>query len=633
MPGGAYQADAIEVLEGLEPVRLRPGMYTDTTRPNHLITEVVDNSVDEAMSGYATKVIIRLLEGGVIEVEDNGRGMPVDEHPQHHISGVELIMTRLHAGGKFSHRNYGISAGLHGVGVSVVNALSSWLEVAVKRDSALWTMRFEGGEPVTLLERSNERVTRADTGTLVRFKPDASYFEYAQVSGSALRQLLRAKAVLCNGLQVELIDHTSDAPKHETWCYQDGIVEHLNRELASFNTSNLLPEPFFHSVDIEQETVTFALQVNTETQFTQSFVNLVPTTLGGTHVNGLRAGLIDAMREFCEFRNLIPRGVKLVGDDFLGRASYLLSVKIREPDFRGQTKERLSTPSAAALVSGAAKDGFSLWLNANASFGEALAEFTLSNARRRISASQQTERKRVSQGPALPGKLADCASKDVNNSELFLVEGDSAGGSAKQARSREFQAVLPLRGKILNTWDMGSAKILESREVSDIVQAIGVEPASTDLSRLRYGRICILADADSDGAHIATLLCALFLKHFPTLVKEEHIFIAQPPLYRIDVGKQVRYVLDEGEKETVLEDIRSKRPGAKVTVQRFKGLGEMNPPQLRETTMNPQTRRLLMLELDDHVQTQERMDMMLAKKRVPDRRCWLEAQGHQARPL
>ena len=633
MPGGAYQADAIEVLEGLEPVRLRPGMYTDTTRPNHLITEVVDNSVDEAMSGHATKVIIRLLEEGAIEVEDNGRGMPVDEHPQHHISGVELIMTRLHSGGKFGHRNYGISAGLHGVGVSVVNALSSWLEVAVKRDSALWTMRFEGGEPVTLLARSNERVTRADTGTLVRFKPDESYFEYPQVSVSALRQLLRAKAVLCNGLQMELVDHTGDEPKHETWCYQDGIVEHLNRELESYKESNLLPESFFHSVDVEQETVTFALQVNTETQFTQSFVNLVPTTLGGTHVNGLRAGLIDAMREFCEFRNLIPRGVKLVGDDFLGQASYLLSVKIRDPDFRGQTKERLSTPSAAALVSGAAKDGFSLWLNANARIGESLAEFTLSNARRRISAAQQTERKRVAQGPALPGKLADCASKDVSSSELFLVEGDSAGGSAKQARSREFQAVLPLRGKILNTWDMGSGKILESREVSDIVQAIGVEPASTDLSRLRYGRICILADADSDGAHIATLLCALFLKHFPDLVKGEHIFIAQPPLYRIDVGKEVRYVLDEGEKETVLEDIRSKRPNAKVTVQRFKGLGEMNPPQLRETTMNPQTRRLLMLELDDQVQTQERMDMMLARKRVPDRRSWLEAQGHQARLL
>lgn len=633
MPAGAYQADAIEVLEGLEPVRLRPGMYTDTTRPNHLITEVVDNSVDEAMSGHATKVIVRLIEDGVVEVEDDGRGMPVDEHPQHHISGVELIMTRLHAGGKFGHRNYGIAAGLHGVGVSVVNALSRWLEVAVKRDGARWTMRFEGGEPVTSLERSSDRVARADTGTLVRFNPDDSYFEYAQVSVSALRQLLRAKAVLCDGLRVELHDLTGDEPRRETWCYQDGIVEHLKRELESFEESNLLPEPFFHSVDVEQETVTFALQVNTQSQFTQSFVNLVPTTLGGTHVNGLRAGLIDAMREFCEFRNLIPRGVKLVGDDLLGRASYLLSVKIRDPDFRGQTKERLSTPSAAALVSGVAKDGFSLWLNANARIGESLAEFTLSNARRRISAAQQTERKRVSQGPALPGKLTDCASKDVNASELFLVEGDSAGGSAKQARSREFQAVLPLRGKILNTWDMDCAKILESREVSDIVQAIGVEPSSTDLSRLRYGRICILADADSDGAHIATLLCALFLKHFPELVKKGHIFIAQPPLYRIDVGKEVRYVLDEGEKESVLEAIRSKRPNAKVTVQRFKGLGEMNPPQLRETTMNPQTRRLLMLELDDLTQTQERMDMMLARKRVPDRRSWLEAQGHQARLL
>ncbi len=633
MPSETYQADAIEVLEGLEPVRLRPGMYTDTTRPNHLITEVVDNSIDEAISGHASKVVVRLLADGVIEVEDNGRGMPVDEHPQHRISGVELIMTRLHAGGKFGHRNYGISAGLHGVGVSVVNALSTWLEVAVKRDAALWTMRFEAGEPATPLQQSNERIARADTGTLVRFKPDATFFEYADVSVSALKQLLRAKAVLCNGLQVELHDLTGDEAVKEAWCYEDGVVEHLSRELAPYKEAHLLPEPFFYSAEVGDESVTFALQANSETQFAQSYVNLVPTTLGGTHVNGLRAGLIDAMREFCEFRNLIPRGVKLVGDDLLGKASYLLSVKLRDPDFRGQTKERLSTPSAAALVSGVAKDGFSLWLNANARMGQVLAEFTLTNARRRISASQQTERKRVSQGPALPGKLADCASKDVNSSELFLVEGDSAGGSAKQARSREFQAVLPLRGKILNTWDMGCAKILESREVSDIVQAIGVEPASSDLSRLRYGRICILADADSDGAHIATLLCALFLKHFPELVKRGHIFIAQPPLYRIDVGKEVRYVLDEGEKESALEEIRSRRANAKIMVQRFKGLGEMNPPQLRETTMKPETRRLLMLELDDDAHTRERMDMMLARKRVSDRRAWLEAQGHQARLL
>ena len=629
----AYQADAIEVLEGLEPVRLRPGMYTDTTRPNHMITEVVDNAVDEALSGHATRVAVRLLEGGVIEVEDDGRGMPVDEHPQYGISGVELIMTRLHSGGKFGHRNYGISAGLHGVGVSVVNALSSWLEVSVKREGALWQMRFENGEPATPLHRKDERVAKTDTGTRVRFLPNESYFEYPQVSVSMLRQLLRAKAVLCDGLQVDLTDLTGDEPKHESWCYTDGLVGHLGGELAHFRDANLLPEPFFHSAQINDETVSFTLQVNSELQVAQSYVNLVPTTLGGTHVNGLRAGLIDAMREFCEFRNLIPRGMKLMGDDLLGRASYLLSVKMRDPDFRGQTKERLSTPGAATLVSGIAKDGFSLWLNTNASIGEKLADFTLSNARHRISRSQQTERKRVSQGPALPGKLADCSSKDVNASELFLVEGESAGGSAKQARSREFQAVLPLRGKILNTWDMGSTEIMRSREVSDIVQAIGVEPASSDLSRLRYGRICILADADSDGAHIATLLCALFLKHFPELVRKEHVFIAQPPLYRIDVGKDVRYVLDEGEKESVLGEIRRERPNAKASVQRFKGLGEMNPLQLRETTMKPHSRRLLMLELDDVNLTQERMDMMLARKRVPDRRSWLEEHGHQARLL
>ncbi len=631
MPTSSYQADAIEVLEGLEPVRLRPGMYTDTTRPNHLITEVVDNSVDEAMSGHATKVVVRLLQDGVVEVEDDGRGMPVDEHPQHGISGVELIMTRLHAGGKFGHRNYGISAGLHGVGVSVVNALSRWLEVLVKRDGALWSMRFEKGEPACPLQRVKTGIARSDHGTLVRFSPDASYFEHAQVSLPTLVQLLRAKAVLCDGLRVELEDVTGSEPKMQSWCYQNGIVEHLNRELDQFKASNLLPEPFFHDARIDEESVTFALQVNTDTQYAQSFVNLVPTPLGGTHVNGLRAGLIDALREFCEFRNLIPRGVKLLGEDLMARASYLLSVKVSNPDFRGQTKERLSTPSAATLVSNAAKDGFSLWLNANVRMGESLAEFTLSNARRRISAAQQTERKRVSQGPALPGKLADCASKDVSTSELFLVEGDSAGGSARQARSREFQAVLPLRGKILNTWDMASSRILASREVSDIVQAIGVEPVSTDLSSLRYGRICILADADSDGAHIATLLCALFLKHFPELVRKGHICIAQPPLYRIDVGKEVRYVLDEAEKAAVLEDIRARRANARVTVQRFKGLGEMNPPQLRETTMNPRTRRLLMLELDDANETRERMDMMLARKRVPDRRAWLEAQGHEAR--
>ena len=619
-----YSASSIEVLSGLDPVRKRPGMYTDTTRPNHLIQEVIDNSVDEALAGYASEVSVRLREDGGIEVADNGRGMPIDIHPEHGVSGIELILTRLHAGGKFSQSSYRFSGGLHGVGVSVVNALSRRLEVEVLRDGERHAMAFEHGDKVADLAVIGSVAKRA-TGTLVRFWPDESYFDSPRLAIGKLKHLLRAKAVLCPGLKVTLVE--SDGSE-SVWQYADGLRDYLAQATDGFDV--LPSSPLVGYFADDEQAVDWAIQWLPEGGETlmESYVNLIPTIQGGTHVNGLRAGLLEALREFCEYRNLLPRGVKLAPEDLWERVAYVLSVKMLDPQFAGQTKERLSSRTVAAFVSSVVKDSFSLWLNHHVDQAEALAELVINAAQRRQKSARKVVRKKVTAGPALPGKLADCSGQDPAQSELFLVEGDSAGGSAKQARNRETQAILPLRGKILNTWEVESHEIYGSQEVHDIAVAVGMEPGSNDLSQLRYHKVCILADADSDGLHIATLLCALFVRHFPALVDAGHVFVAMPPLYRIDLGKEVHYALDESEKAAILRKLEGKR--GTPNVQRFKGLGEMSPLQLRETTMAVETRRLVQLtrEVDDG--TMEMMDMLLAKKRAADRKSWLEDYGNLA---
>jgi topoisomerase-4 subunit B len=622
-----YDASAIEVLTGLDPVRRRPGMYTDTSRPNHLAQEVVDNSVDEAIAGYARHIAVVLHEDGSLSVTDDGRGMPVDVHPEEGVPGVEVILTRLHAGGKFSNKSYRFSGGLHGVGVSVVNALSKHLEVWVRRDGKEYNMAFAGGEKISELEEVGA-VGRRNTGTTVRFWPDSQFFDSVRYSLPRLRHVLRAKAVLCPGLRVSFEDEQSG--ERDEWVYEEGLAAYLADQNVGLET--LPAQPFTGSLEGHTEAVDWAVVWLPEggEGIAESYVNLVPTPLGGTHVNGLRGGLLEAVREFCEFRNLLPRGVKLTPDDVWDRCSYVLSVKMSDPQFSGQTKERLSSRESASFVSGVVKDAFSLWLNQHPESGERIADLAIGNAQRRLRASRTVVRKKVISGPALPGKLADCASQDLGRTELFLVEGDSAGGSAKQARDREFQAVMPLRGKILNTWELDPAVVLSSQEVHDIAVAIGVDPGSDDLSGLRYGRICVLADADSDGAHIATLLCALFLRHFRHLVATGHVHVAMPPLYRVDVGKDVFYALDDAEKQGILDRIAAEKRRGKINVQRFKGLGEMNPIQLRETTMSPETRRLLQLTVEPGDDTNELMDMLLSKKRVPDRKGWLETKGDLA---
>ena len=630
MSQSSYNADDIEVLSGLDPVRRRPGMYTDTTRPNHLAQEVIDNSVDEALAGHARTVTVILHQDNALEVVDDGRGMPVDIHPEEGVSGVELILTRLHAGGKFSGKNYQFSGGLHGVGISVVNALSLRLEVRVRRDGQEYLIVFENGEKVNELEVTGT-VGKRNTGTTVKFWPNGSYFDTPKFNINRLLHLLKAKAVLCPGLRVDFDDRQSG--EKTSWYYEDGLRDYLLDACSQWLT---LPEtPFTGALAGSKEAVDWALfwQPEGGELVQESYVNLIPTAQGGTHVNGLRTGLLEAIREFCEFRSLLPRGIKLAPEDVWERVSYVLSVKMAEPQFSGQTKERLSSRESASFVSGVIKDAFSLWLNQHADIGQQIAEMAIDHASRRLKASKKIERKRVTQGPALPGKLADCSGQDSRRSELFLVEGDSAGGSAKQARDKEFQAILPLRGKILNTWEVDSGQVLASQEVHNIAIAIGVDPGSTDLSQLRYGKICILADADSDGLHIATLLCALFVRHFRQLVEAGHVFVAMPPLYRVDIGKEVFYALDDAEKTGIIDRIEAEGKRGKIQVTRFKGLGEMNPLQLRETTMAPDTRRLVQLTMDDMASTEALMDMLLAKKRASDRKQWLESKGNLAEVL
>ena len=622
-----YDAASIEVLSGLDPVRKRPGMYTDTTRPNHLAQEVIDNGVDEAIAGYASKIEVTVFKDGSVQVKDDGRGMPVDIHPEEGVSGAEVILTRLHAGGKFSGKNYQFAGGLHGVGVSVVNALSKQLEVWVRRGGKEYNLAFRNGEKISGLDEVG-KVGRQNTGTTVRFWPDPVFFDSAKISLARLKHVLRAKAVLCPGLEVGLLDEKSG--ETESWHYEDGLRDYLVDALGEVTC--IPEEPFIGKFEGNSEAAEWALVwlPDSGELVTESYVNLIPTAQGGTHVNGLRAGLTEAIREFCEFRSLLPRGIKITPDDVWERCAYILSVKLADPQFSGQTKERLSSRECAAFVSGVVKDAFSLWLNQHTEAGEQIAELAIQNAQNRQRAGKKVVRKKVTSGPALPGKLADCASNDLQRSELFLVEGDSAGGSAKQARDREYQAIMPLRGKILNTWEVDPAEVLASQTVHDITLAIGAEPGSADLKKLRYGKICILADADSDGAHIATLLCALFLRHFRPLVEAGHVYVAMPPLYRIDVGKQVFYALDDAEQKGILDRIAAEKIKGKVNVQRFKGLGEMNPMQLRETTINPDTRRLVQLTVQAGDDSHKILDLLLAKNRSSDRRTWLEKNGNLA---
>ncbi|HEY7906711.1 MAG TPA: DNA topoisomerase IV subunit B [Wenzhouxiangella sp.] len=621
---GQYQASDIEVLQGLDPVKRRPGMYTDTTRPNHLVAEVVDNAVDEALAGYAKKIAVRLFKDGSVSVADDGRGMPIDPHPEHQLPGAELILTRLHAGGKFSGKNYKFSGGLHGVGVSVVNALSSKLVCEIKRGGEVHQITFKDGITKQSLTPVGE-VGKRNTGTSVHFWPDGSYFDSANVSRPQLRHLLKAKAILCPGLEISLNDEVDGS--EEQWLFEDGLVAYLEEQLDG--QERIPASPFVGELAGGDQEASWALAWVPEGDLIQeSYVNLIPTPAGGTHTNGLRTGLIEALREFCEIRNLLPRNMKLSPEDVWDRLSFLLSVKLADPQFSGQTKERLSSRAAASFVSGVVKDAFALWLNKHVADGEAIAKLAIEHALRRQKANKQVARRKVTQGPALPGKLADCASTDLEQTELFLVEGDSAGGSAKQARNREYQAIMPLRGKILNTWETEPDQVLRSQEVHDLATAIGVDPGSSDLSQLRYGKVIILADADSDGLHIATLLSALFIKHFRPLVDAGRIFVAMPPLYRIDVGKQTFYALDGEERRGILARIEAEKMTGKISETRFKGLGEMNPLQLRESTIDPDTRRLLQFQVTDTQKTDELMDMLLAKKRAGDRRQWLEDKGN-----
>ena len=624
----AYDASSIEVLTGLEPVRKRPGMYTQTERPNHLVQEVVDNSVDEAIAGFCSEIRIVLLRDGSVSVADNGRGMPVDMHKHEGVSGVEVILTRLHAGGKFSNKNYRFSGGLHGVGVSVVNALSEKLEVRIRRNGSEYQQFYADGKKQSDLKKIG-KVGQKNSGTLIHFWPDPQFFDSIKFSVSRLKHVLRAKAVLCPGLKISLMLE-ADPEQNESWLYEDGLRDYLLDELGE---SPVVPAELFlgkYSDNDKEAEWVVAWLPEAGDLVTESYVNLIPTSLGGTHTNGLRSGLTDAVREFCEFRNLLPRGVKLSPDDVWARCSYVLSLRMSEPQFSGQTKERLSSRDAAGFVSMAIKDAFSLWLNHNTAEAEIIVQLAISNAIARQRAGKKVQRKKLTSGPALPGKLADCVAQDLEVTELFLVEGDSAGGSAKQARNRDSQAILPLRGKILNTWEVDSTVVLGSQEVHDIAVALGLDPGSDKLDNLRYGKVCILADADSDGLHIATLLCALFLRHFQSLVEAGRVYVAMPPLYRIDVGKEVRYALDDEEKELVLQQLKDDGLRGKINVQRFKGLGEMNPLQLRETTMDPDTRRLVRLEFIPGDKTFNVMDMLLAKRRAGDRKTWLSEKGDEA---
>ena len=624
----AYDSKAIEVLSGLDPVKKRPGMYTDTSCPNHLIQEVLDNSVDEALSGYCKRIKVNLYKDNSVEVSDNGRGMPVDVHPEHKLTGVELIMCKLHAGAKFSGEDYGFSGGLHGVGVSVVNALSTKLNVKIKRDSKEYEINFSAGDKDDDLKSIGD-VGATNSGTTIRFYPDKQYFETLEINKKSLKHLLKAKAVLCPGLQIDYFDEKKN--ERIKWIFDEGLSDYLD-EFSGCN-EKLLDETIILSKTSDDQALDVAVNWTEEASnnlLKETYVNLIPTALGGSHLNGFKSGLLEAIKEFCDYRNLIPKGIKINSDDILANCIFVISSKLKNPQFAGQTKERLDSKDHMSFVSSSTKDSLSIWLNQHTEEGEKIADLAIAAAQKRIKSSTKVDRKKTFKGPALPGKLSDCNCDNIEESELFLVEGDSAGGSAKQARDRRFQAIMPLRGKILNTWDLESADIIKSQEIKDLATAIGSLPGDTDISNLRYGKICILADADSDGLHIATLLCALFLRHYKNLVTSGKIFVSMPPLYRIDAAKEVFYALDENEKESIVKKIKKQNSKIKIDIQRFKGLGEMNPSQLRETVMKPESRRLVQLTLSSSDNANSVFDLLLSKKRAPDRKEWLEKKGNLA---
>ncbi|AVC43689.1 DNA topoisomerase IV subunit B [Francisella tularensis subsp. novicida] len=621
-----YNAKSIEVLTGLDPVKKRPGMYTNTENPNHLIQEIIDNSVDEVLAGFASKINITLYEDNSIEVADDGRGMPVDIHPEHKMSGIELIMTKLHSGGKFSNKNYTHSGGLHGVGVSVVNALSTRLEAEIKRDGNVYHIVFEDGFKTKDVEII-DNVGKKNTGTKIRFWPNKKYFDDIKVNFKALKNLLEAKAILCKALTIK---YSNEIKKEKlTWHFETGLKGYLDHKLEA---ETLPAEPFmidnFSNGDSYLDAV-FCWCEDPSESIKNSYVNLIPTPQDGTHVTGLKNGIYDAIKAYIEKNSLSVKNIKITANDSFAQLNYVISVKITNPQFAGQTKEKLSNKDVTNFVATAVKDLLTIWLNQNPDEARQIVENISKVAQKRINADKKTTRKRIMNTTIrLPGKLTDCISSDVNSTELFIVEGDSAGGSAKQARDKNFQAVLPLKGKILNSWELDADTIMNSQEIHNIATAIGVDPDSDDISALRYNKICILADADSDGLHIATLLCAMFLKHFRKLIENGHIYIAQPPLFRIDIGKSTFYALDENERDAILAK-NSKLPG-KVNIMRFKGLGEMNPAQLRESAMNVSSRRLLQLTISDVYDDAEMLDMLLAKKRAKDRRDWLENYGDRA---
>ena len=629
MAKNTYDSKAIEVLSGLDPVKKRPGMYTDTSCPNHLIQEVLDNSVDEAISGHCTNIKIKIQKDGFINVSDDGRGMPVDIHPEHKLSGVELILCKLHAGAKFSGDEYNFSGGLHGVGVSVVNALSESLQVNIKRDSKEHEMRFSNGDKKNELKVVGD-VGLRNTGTSIKFKPNPEYFESDKIKTNELKHLLKAKAVLCPGLTIDF--HDESKKEKIKWFYEDGLKSYL--EDQSDGIDLILSESIVSSNSSKDQEVEFVINWTSKpykNKLDETYVNLIPTAQGGSHLNGFKSGLLDALKEFCEYRSLLPKGLKINADDAINNAIFVVSSKMQNPQFAGQTKERLDSKDHMTFVSGSTKDILSIWFNKHTEEGEKIAELAIISAQARVKASSTVERKKTFKGPALPGKLSDCNSEDLNKTELFLVEGDSAGGSAKQARERSFQAIMPLRGKILNTWDLESSEIIKSQEIKNLSTAIGVLPGNADVSSLRYGKICILADADSDGLHIATLLCALFLRHFKPLVSDGRIFIAMPPLYRVDCGKEVLYALDELQKDKIVKDFKNKKGKPKINIQRFKGLGEMNPSQLRETVMDPESRQLVRLSISATDNANAMMDLLLSKKNAPARKEWLEKKGSLVR--
>ena len=629
MAKNTYDSKAIEVLSGLDPVKKRPGMYTDTSCPNHLIQEVLDNSVDEAISGHCTNIKIKIQKDGFINVSDDGRGMPVDIHPEHKLSGVELILCKLHAGAKFSGDEYNFSGGLHGVGVSVVNALSESLQVNIKRDSKEHEMKFSNGDKKNELKVVGE-VGLRNTGTSIKFKPNPEYFESEKIKINELKHLLKAKAVLCPGLTIDYHDESNK--EKIKWYYEDGLKSYLDDQSDGIDL--ILSESIVSSNSSKDQEVEFVINWTSKpykNKLDETYVNLIPTAQGGSHLNGFKSGLLDALKEFCEYRSLLPKGLKINADDVLNNAIFVVSSKMQNPQFAGQTKERLDSKDHMTFVSGSTKDILSIWFNKHTEEGEKIAELAIISAQARVKASSTVERKKTFKGPALPGKLSDCNSEDLNKTELFLVEGDSAGGSAKQARERSFQAIMPLRGKILNTWDLESSEIIKSQEIKNLSTAIGVLPGNADVSSLRYGKICILADADSDGLHIATLLCALFLRHFKPLVNDGRIFIAMPPLYRVDCGKEVLYALDELQKDKIVKDFKNKKGKPKINIQRFKGLGEMNPSQLRETVMDPESRQLVRLSISATDNANAMMDLLLSKKNAPARKEWLEKKGSLVR--